>query len=147
MSKWDDRFLQLAATVASWSKDPSSKVGAVIVSPDRGMVIPGYNGFPRGIDDRESRFLDKSWKLSVILHAEMNAVLTAKQDLKGWHMYVTHHPCSNCSSVMVQAGIASVHYYTNQDFETRWADSLKIAREILSEGGLSIHPIDKPHNM
>ena len=136
MSKWHRRFLDLAGSVASWSKDPSTKVGAVLVSPDRGLVIPGYNGLPRGVDDDPHRFQDREWKLATVLHAELNAILTARQNVSGWVMYVTHHPCSNCASVMIQSGISCVHYRTDRDFENRWAVSLGRAKDLLAEAGV-----------
>ncbi len=135
MSKWPLRFLSLADSVAGWSKDPSSKVGAVLVSPDRSIVIPGYNGLPRGIEDSTDRLLSREWKMLTILHAEHNAILTARQDVAGWVMYVTHHPCSNCASVMVQSGIAEVHYRRNMEFEERWEVPLAIAKDLFSEAG------------
>ena len=136
MSKWPLRFLSLADSVAGWSKDPSSKVGAVLVSPDRSIVIPGYNGLPRGIDDSTDRLLSREWKLATVLHAELNAILTARQNVSGWAMYVTHHPCSNCASVMIQSGISCVHYRTDRDFENRWAVSLGRAKDLLAEAGV-----------
>ena len=53
--KWDRRFLALAEHVADWSKDPSTKTGAVIVRPDRTIASMGYNGFPRGMADTDDR--------------------------------------------------------------------------------------------
>lgn len=105
------------------------------MSPDRSIVIPGYNGLPRGIDDSTDRLLSREWKMLTILHAEHNAILTARQDVSGWSMYVTHHPCSNCASVMVQSGIAEVHYRRNMEFEERWEVPLAIAKDLFSEAG------------
>ena len=62
LSKWDERFIELARLVAAWSKDPSTKVGAVIVRPDRTVASVGFNGFARGVDDTEERLNDRALK-------------------------------------------------------------------------------------
>ena len=61
-SKWDLRFLELANHISSWSKDPSTKVGCIIVGADREIRSTGFNGFPRGIDDSEERLTDREEK-------------------------------------------------------------------------------------
>ena len=72
--KWDRRFLELTDVIARWSKDPSRGVGAVIVSPSRQIVATGFNGLPRGIEDRPER-LERPVKYDLIVHAEMNAIV------------------------------------------------------------------------
>ena len=138
VDKWTLRFLSMAQSVARWSKDPSTRVGAVLVSPDRRIVIPGYNGLPRGIEDSTDRLLNREWKLRTILHAEHNAILTARQDVSGWTMYVTHHPCSNCAAVMVQSGIGAVHYIRDNAFEDKWRCSLETAGILFKEAGVHV---------
>ena len=76
MNKWDIRYQQMAKLVASWSKDPSTRTGAVIVTPQKTVVSVGFNGFPRGVAD-DSRLYDRPIKYQIIVHCEMNAVLTA----------------------------------------------------------------------
>ena len=74
-SKWDVRFLELADHISSWSKDPSTKVGCIIVGADREIRSTGFNGFPRGIDDSEERLTDREEKYPLICHAEENAIM------------------------------------------------------------------------
>ena len=75
--KWDHRFIELADHIAQWSKDPSTKVGCVIVGEDREIRSTGFNGFPRGIDDDEERLNNRDLKYPLICHAEENAIMHA----------------------------------------------------------------------
>jgi dCMP deaminase len=95
--KWDMRFLALAAHISSWSKDPSSQVGAVITDGNR-IVSLGYNGFAAKVKDAEERLGDRETKLQLTIHAEENAMIFAKRDLRGCTVYVTHPPCPRCAS-------------------------------------------------
>lgn len=61
--KWDRRFLELATLVASWSKDPSTKTGAVIIGPDRSVISTGFNGFPREMPDDPKLYEDREKKI------------------------------------------------------------------------------------
>lgn len=106
-NQWDNRFLGLAKHIAGWSKDPSTKVGCVIT---RGKFVEsvGFNGFPQGMAD-DSRLLDKAEKNLFVLHAEENALLTAKTDLTGCTAYVWPlQPCIGCAAKLVQAGIKRI---------------------------------------
>jgi dCMP deaminase len=105
---WDDRFIRLAQEFASWSKDPSTKVGAVIVDHDRRVIGSGYNGFPRGVDDGQNRYSDKPTKYKLIVHAEANAILNAVSSVRGMTMYTTKYPCSECTKLVIQAGLYMV---------------------------------------
>lgn len=106
MDKWTGRFLDMAELVGSWSKDPSTKVGAVIVRPDRTIASLGYNGFPRGVSDE---YLDRDHKLLRTVHAEMNAILSAREPLNGCTLYVSPlFPCANCAAAIIQSGVSAV---------------------------------------
>jgi dCMP deaminase len=107
-AKWDERFLALAEHVAQWSKDPSKKVGAVVVRPDRTMASIGFNGLPRGVSDSAERYEDRALKYPMIVHAELNAVLTAAEPLTGYTIYAALFPCNECAKAIIQAGIARV---------------------------------------
>ncbi|RDE25170.1 CMP deaminase [Motiliproteus coralliicola] len=125
MSKWHQRYIDLAHTVASWSKDPSTKVGAVIVSPNREVLSTGYNGFPRGMIDRPDWYADREFKHKHVVHAEANAILNAARygvRLQGCTLYVTHPPCPSCARTIAQAGIEFVVYDipTDEGFKERW---------------------------
>jgi len=108
--KWDLRFLDLAYTVEQWSKDPSMKVGSVIVDPSNRVLGLGYNGFPRGVYDTAERYADRhGFKYSAVVHAEVNAILNATGDLQGATLYCsTGVPCPDCAGPIIQAGITRV---------------------------------------
>lgn len=109
LKKWNKRFFDMATLVASWSKDPSTKVGCVIVRPDRTIASVGYNGFPRGVNDDPEIYENRPEKYLRIVHAEANAILSAKEPLHGYTLYVTPlHPCANCAGLIIQAGIKNV---------------------------------------
>lgn len=134
--KWHDRFLDLAHHVAQWSKDPSTKVGAVLVSPDRYIVIPGFNGFPRGIEDTEERLTDRVRKYPRTVHAEMNAILNCPQRPEGWSLYCTLFPCATCAAMVIQAGVKFV--MAPAPWPERWGASQEVAREMFLEAGLTV---------
>jgi dCMP deaminase len=107
-SKWDLRFLQLAAHVAGWSKDPSTKVGAVIAD-GKHVVSLGYNGFPATTEDRDEWLSDRPTKYEMVVHAEMNAILNARQSVRGLTLYVSPlSPCSECVKLIAASGISRV---------------------------------------
>lgn len=105
---WDKRFLDLAEHVSSWSKDPSTKVGAVIVNQDKQVLSLGYNGFPRGVEDKEDRYNDRPTKYLFVAHAERNALDNAFSDTRGATLYTTLCPCNECSKSIIQKGIKTV---------------------------------------
>jgi dCMP deaminase len=135
VSKWDRRFLDLAAHVAEWSKDPSTRCGAVIVDDRRRVVSVGYNGFARGVRDDAARLADREVKYRLVAHAEVNAVLTAGRDLTGCTLYT--HPfgtCDRCAAQVIQAGIRRVvSPYTDND---RWAGGIALAALQYREAGV-----------
>ena len=106
-SKWASRFFQMAELVGSWSKDPSTQVGAVITEGNR-VVSLGFNGYPHGVSDRADTE-DRDMKYAKTIHAEENAILFAKRDLADCEIWVTHFPCPNCAAKIIQTGIAVVH--------------------------------------
>jgi dCMP deaminase len=133
--KWDRRFLEMAELVGSWSKDPSTKVGAVIVDKDRRIVSTGYNGFPQGIADRSELLNDREKKYKLIVHGEMNAILFAQRSLSGCTLYTTPLlPCSSCAGVIIQSGIARVVSWGVDN--PRWNDSIGLSKEMFAEAGI-----------
>jgi len=139
-SWWDRYFLDLAFQVAKASKDPSTKVGAVIVRPDRTVSAAGFNGFPRGIADTPDRLEDRETKYALVAHAELNAILTAREPLHGYTIYTTLFSCSNCAKLVIQAGLKCIVSPT-YDIE-RWAASLKLSQEMYDEAGVAWNLID-----
>lgn len=108
-TKWDHRFLKLAEHTAQWSKDPSTKVGAVIVRPDRTIVAVGYNGFPRGVQDTPELLLNREEKYKRVVHAEINAILSAREPLHGCTLYTwPFMTCERCAVQVIQTGIKRV---------------------------------------
>ena len=108
MTDWNQRFMDLAHHVAGWSKDPSTKVGAVIVNEKKQVLSLGYNGFPRGVHDCAERYNDRSTKLQFVAHAERNALDNAYIDVDGATLYSTLYPCSECAKGIIQRGIRQV---------------------------------------
>ena len=115
---WDEYFMGLAHLSALRSKDPSTQVGACIVSPDRKVVGIGYNGFPIGCDDddfpwaREGDFLET--KYPFVVHAELNAILNSTQKLNGCSIYVSLFPCNECAQAIIQSGIRRIVYESDK---------------------------------
>ena len=140
LNKWDKRFLQIAAEVASWSKDPGTTVGAVLVS-DKRIIATGYNGFPQGINDRLSRYGDRALKLAYTVHAEVNAILNAAKNgakTNGSTLYVTFPPCVSCSTSVIQAGITRVVCPDLSTAPSRWLDSFTMGNRLLIEAGVDV---------
>jgi dCMP deaminase len=107
---WKDYFMDMAQLVSQRSKDPNTKVGCVVVSEDKIVMATGYNGLPRGVEDKSER-MERPAKYLWTSHAEENAVAQAARvgaKLKGGTAYVTHHPCSRCARSLIQAGITTV---------------------------------------
>jgi dCMP deaminase len=136
--KWDRRYLEMARFVGDrWSKDPSTKVGAVLVD-DLGRVIPGYNGFPRGLDDSPATYADRDAKLQRVIHAEMNAILNAGS-ARGMTLYVSAFPpCSRCAAHVIQAGIKRVVYENRGILPDRWRSDMHSAVMMLREAGIEV---------
>lgn len=147
--KWDRRFLDLATHVSAWSKDPSTRVGAVVVNEDRVVVGMGYNGFARGVQDTNERYYDRPTKYKLVVHAELNAILNAGHAAKGATIYVvpsfgTPNLCSNCAKAVIQAGIVRVVGYApdvSDEVAARWAEELDAARLMCGEAGVQVDVI------
>ena len=142
--KWHRRFLRLAAEIAEFSKDPSTKVGCILVR-DRRIISTGYNGFPRGISDSFDRLLDRDKKYEMTVHAEINAVTTAALhgvSTEGSTAYVTFQPCSRCAAVLINAGIKEVYVTTDSLIPDRWLDNMVLAANLLKEAGILLETLD-----
>ena len=136
--KWDHRFLELATLIASWSKDPSTQVGAVIVDPiTRHIKSVGYNGFPRGIFDDPAILEDRPAKYALMVHAEENALLNAEQSVRGFTLYCTLFPClEKCTKQIIQAGIKRVVTYANPDYPRKTHFQLEGSQKRLDRLGI-----------
>ena len=135
-NKWDKRFLEMAKLVASWSKDPSTQVGAVAVR-NRTVIAQGYNGFPRGMDDDEWLYENKTMKYSRIVHAEMNLIYNAADNgvsLKGATVYAVGLPvCHDCAKGLIQAGVKRVVMPMIEKMNDKWKASCADAQMFFDE--------------
>lgn len=146
--KWDLFYLGMAEYISTASKDPSTKVGAVIVRPNNTLASVGYNGFPRGMSDDDGLYADRETKYSRIVHAEMNAILNAQGPVDKCTLYTSKlPPCDRCAVFVVQAGIKRVVYDApGDDLWERWGPSLEKTFAIFDEAGIdmtAIHPSQK----
>jgi len=131
--------IDMAKHVAKLSKDPSTKVGAVIFDPKRRIVSAGYNGFARGVDDTAERLTNRDAKLKMTLHAEKNAILFATAPLDGCTMAVTHPCCAQCAAQSIQVGIKHVVWpRPSKDFLSRWADDYAYTLAQFGEAGVGV---------
>lgn len=134
LMKWHTDYLALAKFWAlRKSKDPSTKVAAIIVRPDRSIVSMGYNGFPRGVKD-DDRLNHRTQKYPRVVHAEDNALLTARESLQDCSIYTwPMPPCSACTGRIIQAGIKYVYA---PEPEERWLESCTMGFDMFKEAGV-----------
>ena len=134
---WHQRFLDLAQHIGTWSKDPSTRVGAVIVDDQRRVISTGYNGFPRGVEDTDHRLHTREIKYEMIVHGEVNAILFANQSLQGATLYTwPFMPCSRCAGIVIQSGIKTVVAPYNDN--PRWAQSFDLTQRMFQEAGVEL---------
>lgn len=147
-TKWNVRFMQMAQLISTWSKDQSTKVGCVIVSPQKAILSMGYNGFPRGVDDTIPARHKRPTKYDFVVHAEENALLNAGRNgtrLNGGILYVTMPPCTHCAGSIIQSGIKEIIYLETEEKEKQipgWRDSLKYSFEMFDEANVKYHALD-----
>ena len=138
--KWDKRYMQIAIEVSKWSKDPSTKVGAVIVGKKGQIVSQGYNGFPRGIKDSWERLNTRETKYKFILHAEMNAILNALYNgssVNDCTIYVHGLPvCNECAKAIIQSGIREVIYDCDKYADTA---GVQASKRMMDAAGVRYH--------
>lgn len=137
--KWNVRFWSLAKEVAEWSKDPTTAVGAVIVSPTKSVLSTGYNGFPPGVNDDVMDRYQRPEKYYWTEHAERSAMYFAAANgvsISGAGLYVTMFPCSDCARGIIRTGI--VHVCAPPWREGQWAESSQRAARMLDEAGVQV---------
>ena len=135
--KWDIRYLELAKFISNWSKDPSTKTGAVIVDTNNYVVSLGFNGFPRKVIDSEERLQNRDLKYKMIVHCERNAIIAAKKDLTGCTLYTyPFMSCSPCAGLVIQTGIKRcVAPYNNNP---RWIEDFKLTQIMFTEASVEL---------
>lgn len=144
-TKWEKRYLDIAKQVATWSKDPSRKIGAVIVGNKGQIISQGFNGFPRGIDDSIERYNDRETKYKFIVHAEANAIYNAIHNgasTDGATIYVTGLPvCHQCADAIIQTGIKRVVMDTLPILN--WEESGNLAIRKFQEAGVEFKFVEE----
>jgi dCMP deaminase len=134
LKNWDTRFIDLAKLVSTWSKDPSTKVGAVITDVNNRVISVGYNGFPKKIQDND-RLFDRQTKYNIVVHAEANALMFASKSVKECTLYTyPFEPCPKCASLIIQSGITRVVSIPNTN--ERWEKDFQMSRSLFSEAGV-----------
>jgi len=114
---WDEYFMGVAKLAARRSKDPSTQVGACVVSPENIIISTGYNGMPHGCSDDEFPWgrEGEETKYPYVVHAELNAILNANgRDLRGSRVYVALFPCNECAKAIIQSGVKEVIYLSDK---------------------------------
>lgn len=137
-TKWKVRFLKLAEHVSTWSRDPSTKVGAVIVRPNKSVASLGFNGFPQGVSDAEERYADRDTKYDLIVHGEINAISFTNEPLHGYALFTWPFlPCCRCAGIVIQNGIKQVIApETPADLVARWGPALQKTKDMFDEAGV-----------
>ncbi len=141
LDKWDERYLSLAKEVSTWSKDPSTQVGAITVGSKKEVLSQGFNGFPRGIHDTDERYNHRKNKYQLVVHAEMNAIYNATYSgtsLDGATLYVYGLPiCSECAKGIIQVGIKRVVIEKSKELDN-WNQSVRFSQEMFIEAGVEL---------
>ena len=129
--KWIKRYFEIARTVSTWSKDPSSKIGAVIIGDNGQIISQGYNGFPRGVNDAEERYNNRELKYKMVVHAELNAILNALYNgssVKGASIFVHGF------------GIKAVYIDSLRD--GIWLNMWEISQKMFNEANIEVYVFD-----
>ena len=145
--KWQQRFMELAVHIASWSKDPSTQVGCVIVDAEKHILSTGYNGFPRGVHDAAAIYQDRPIKHLRVVHAEANAVAAASRhgvSLMGSIVFTTFPCCAQCAALLIQAGVDTVYFERGRELRADWEASAREASALFLEADVVYKPYE-PH--
>lgn len=140
---WDEFFMGMAVYVSKKSKDPSTQVGSVIAKGKK-LVSIGFNGPPAGVIDDPA--MSREVKYRRTIHAEPNAIFSARGSLKKCTIYVTHHPCSQCAAKIIQKKIMRVVCPPpSEDFLSRWGDDVAEAQAMFNEKGVKLDIVNYAH--
>ena len=138
---WHNKYCRLAKEISTWSKDPSTQIGAVVVGEDGQILSQGFNGFPRGINDSEERLNNRERKYELVVHGEMNAIYNATLNgvsLKNSTMYVYGLPtCNECAKGIIQVGIKKVVAMRPAKYNSDWDKSNKNAAALFKEADVT----------
>lgn len=141
IQKWDLRFLNLAQHVSTWSKDPSTQVGAVITDTFNRVLSVGYNGLARNVDDSDERLNDRNLKYKLIIHAEKNAILFSQTSLQNAVLYTyPFMPCATCASFVIQSGIKRIVAPISNN--ERWLVDFELSTKLFDEAHIQLDLIN-----
>ena len=148
---FDELFMRMVYLTATKSKDPSSKIGAVIVKDNR-VISTGYNGFPIGVSDSQERYLNRETKYKFVVHAEHNSILTAARfgiSTSEATLYTNGLPCNNCMKAVIQSGISEIviHSVWPEMKHSDWDDLSKVSKTMMEESGLKLRIFDTKLNV
>lgn len=148
---WDEYFFDIVKSVSHKSKDQSTCVGCIIVSQQNEIVSTGFNGFPRGVEDKydvvRERYDNRDLKLLFTEHAERNSIYAAARrgiSLDGCSLYVEWCPCADCMRAIIQVGIKEVvldgrsESFNNEELKKRWALHIQCAELMAAEAGVKL---------
>lgn len=147
-TKWNQRFIAQALGIADWSKDDSTKVGAVVYDKDRTPISNGYNGFPRGVDDTIPERHERPLKYKYVQHAEQNTINHCARKgnaTEGCHIYTTHFPCSNCAGSIINSGLVKVIIDIktfSTSYQVRWKEDIEVSQTMFDEAGVEVVFVD-----
>lgn len=144
---WEEAFMGVAELIRQRSKDPSTQVGACVVTADNRILSLGYNGTPNGYDDSVFPWVSDSedvfeTKYPYVVHAERNAIANyagSRREFAGGTVYVTHFPCNECAKEIVQCGIKNVVYLN--DWENRAVSSTEATLRLFEITGVNLKKI------
>lgn len=143
---WDEYFINIMETVASKSKDPRTKVGAVVVGPNNEIRSTGFNGFPIGVKDTIERYSNRELKYKYVSHADANCIYFAARNgvkLEGCRMYLPWYPCTDCTKAIIQSGIKEVvldgkNWEEKTEHWKDWKESMDISVSMLAEANVNL---------
>jgi dCMP deaminase len=143
---WDEFFMRHVYLAATKSRDPRTKIGAILVK-DGVIISEGFNGFPRKVKDLPSRYLNKKTKYKMVCHAEHNAVLNACRtgiSTLGSICFTNGIPCCECSKALIQAGILEIVVHKQwPEMNQKWKESIKTSKIMFKEAGVKIRIFDE----
>jgi len=125
--------------VSTWSKNTGLGIGVVIVNRQRRIISTWYNGFPKDLPDSAKLYTDNAIKHYRMIHAEINAILQAKQDLTDHIMFIYGTaPCAQCAAVIIQSGISAIYIQKEEAIPPSWIKSCQEAEWMLDEAFVDV---------
>jgi len=144
---FDKWFMKMVYLVAEKSKDPRTKIGAVLVK-DKHIISTGYNGFPIGVNDVKERYTNRETKYKYVVHAEENSILSAARFgivSFGSTLYTNGIPCNSCMKAVIQGGISEIviHYQWPEMIHSDWVESINISKIMMKESNIKLRILDE----